>query len=142
MSRRVSLKGIIAAAGMGTRLYPITKVTPKSLLPIYDKPMIYYPLSLMMVSGIKEVLIVCSRSTIHQFKELLGDGKQLGMDFSYMIQEAPRGIADVIILAESFIESDRVCLILGDTVIFGHGLSSYINKAISQKKGLLFLAIM
>lgn len=129
------MKGIILAGGSATRLYPITKGVCKQLLPIYDKPMIYYPLAVLMLAGIKDVLIITTPQALPQFDYLLGDGKDYGITISYKEQESPRGIADAFIVGEEFIGSERVCLILGDNIFFGHGLTGKLNRALEQKQG-------
>jgi len=129
------MKGIILAGGSGTRLYPITKGISKQLLPIYDKPMIYYPLSVLMLSKIKEVLIISNPEYIDFYKNLLGDGSEIGMKFEYKIQEHPRGLADAFIVGEEFIGDDSVCLILGDNVFYGQGFGPKLIEAASIDKG-------
>ncbi len=129
------MKGIILAGGSGTRLYPITKSVSKHLLPVYDKPMIYYPLSVLLLIGIKEILIISTPKDIDQYRNLLEDGNKLGISFSYAIQEKPKGIPEAFIIGEDFIGSDKVALILGDNIFYGQGFSLILRKASNFEKG-------
>jgi len=131
------MKGIVLAGGAGTRLYPITKAISKQILPVYDKPMIYYSLSSLLLAGIKDILIISTARDITDYKNLLKDGSQLGVQFSYKIQERPRGLADAFIVGKEFIGSDNVALILGDNIFYGQGFSSILRKAATLKEGAL-----
>ena len=129
------MKGIVLAGGSGTRLYPITKGTSKQLLPIYDKPMIYYPLSVLMLAGIRDILLITTIDDLESYKKLLGDGKLLGINIEYRVQEKPDGLAQAFIIGESFIKDENVALILGDNIFYGQNFSSYLTEATKKSSG-------
>ena len=134
MSKTKKMKGIILAGGSGTRLYPITKTISKQLIPIYDKPMVYYPLSVLMLAGIQEVLIISTPEDLPRFEHLLGNGRDIGMKFSYKVQPSPDGLAQAFLLGKDFINDDDVCLILGDNIYYGHGMTDMLANAVSNAK--------
>ena len=132
------MKGIILAGGKGTRLYPSSKVICKQLMPVYDKPMIYYPLSILMISGIKDILLITNPEDKESFEKLLGDGSQFGCKFSYEVQDKPNGLAEAFIIGENFIKKDNVCLILGDNLIYGSGLGTILRSQLNSDGASIF----
>ena len=129
------MKGIILAGGAGTRLYPLTKSISKQIIPVYDKPMIYYPLSVLMLAGIREILIISTPEDIHLYEDLLGDGQQLGLNLTYEIQPSPDGLAQAFIIGENFIGNDPVCMILGDNIFYGHGFGKVLLDTAALEDG-------
>ena len=136
------MKGIILAGGEGTRLDPLTKATSKQLIPVYDKPMVYYPLSILMLAGIREILVISSPKYIDDYQDLLGDGENWGLSFTYQIQDKPRGLADAFLVGKEFIDIEPVCLVLGDNILFGQGLPNILKRSAELSEGAVIFAYL
>lgn len=136
------MKGIVLAGGSGTRLYPVTKAMSKQMVPIYDKPMIYYPMSVLMLAGIRDILIISTPRDIVNFKELFKEGQELGLNISYAVQEDPNGLAEAFIIGEEFIGDDNVAMVLGDNIFYGQSFTEHLRKTASLEKVLMYLVIM